>query len=119
MLRVMLTERLHLICILLDWVALQCLCMLQVCKSVYQSTICVKCFGDVLKEHQMKLDGAVVHVSLHPEPSKCIASFAVGPPVVADFATDTVKPLPAVVMGETHTCTFFSLSEHATNSQQQ
>ena len=63
----------------------------------------------------MKLDGAVVHVSLHPEPSKCIASFAVGPPVVADFATDTVKPLPAVVMGETHTH-FSFLSEHATSS---
>ena len=99
----MLTERLHLVHILLDCVALQCLCMLQVCKSVYLSIISVKSPGDVTKEHQMKLDGAVVHVSLHPEPSKCIASFAVGPPVVADFATDTVKPLPAVVMGETRT----------------
>ncbi len=103
MLRIMLTEHLQLIRILLDCVALQCLCTLQVCKSMYQSTTCAKCFDDVLKEHSMKLDGAVVHVSLHPEPSKCIASFAVGPPVVADFATDTVKPLPAVVMGETRT----------------
>ena len=65
----------------------------------------------------MKLDGAVVHVSLHPEPSKCIASFAVGPPVVADFATDTVKPLPAVVMGETHTHTLlFSVNMQPTAS---
>lgn len=79
--------------------------MLPVCKYGYLLSIYVKCSGDVLKEHQMKLDGAVVHVSLHPEPSKCIASFAVGPPVVADFATDTVKPLPAVVMGKTHTWT--------------
>lgn len=111
MLRIMLTEPLDRIRILLDSVALQCLCMLQVCKSIYQSITCAKRFGDVLKEHQMKLDGAVVHVSLHPEPSKCIASFAVGPPVVADFATDTVKPLPAVVMGETHTRSFlFSLN---------
>ena len=127
MLRIMLTEHLHLIrilpvCvalhlirILLDYAALRCLCMLQVCKFLDQSTTCIYCSGDVFKEHQMKLDGAVVHVSLHPEPSKCIASFAVGPPVVADFATDTVKPLPAVVMGETHTH-FSYLSEHATSS---
>ena len=52
----------------------------------------------------MSLDGAVVHVSLHPElalPSRCIASFAVGPPALVDFATDSVKPLPALVMGKT------------------
>ncbi|DBA66106.1 hypothetical protein WJX79_007507 [Trebouxia sp. C0005] len=60
--------------------------------------VCLWDLQQNVQEHQMKLDGAVVHVSLHPEPSKCIASFAVGPPVVADFATDTVKPLPAVVM---------------------
>ena len=51
----------------------------------------------------MNLDGAVVHVSLHPElalPSRCIASFAVGPPALVDFATDSVKPLPALVMGK-------------------
>ncbi|DBA90420.1 TPA: hypothetical protein ACH3X1_003693 [Trebouxia sp. C0004] len=60
--------------------------------------ICLWDLQQNIQEHQMKLDGAVVHVSLHPEPSKCIASFAVGPPVVADFATDTVKPLPTVVM---------------------
>ncbi len=77
-----------------------------------------KMLCDVSKEHQMKLDGAVVHVSLHPEPTKCIASFAVGPPIVADFAQETVKPLPAVIMGETHTH-FSFLSKHATYSQQQ
>jgi len=88
---------------------------LQVCVPI--NRMC-KLLCDVSKEHQMKLDGAVVHVSLHPEPTKCIASFAVGPPIVADFAQETVKPLPAVIMGETHTH-FSFLSKHATYSQQQ
>ena len=66
----------------------------------------------VPKERHMNLDGAVVHVSLHPElalPSRCIASFAVGPPALVDFATDSVKPLPALVMGKTQAGTVVAL----------
>lgn len=66
----------------------------------------------VPKERHMNLDGAVVHVSLHPElasPSRCIASFAVGPPALVDFATDSVKPLPALVMGKTEAGTAVAL----------
>lgn len=51
----------------------------------------------------MTLEGSVVHVSLHPEqaPSKCIASFAVGPPVLVDFSNDSIRSVPALVMGKT------------------
>lgn len=49
----------------------------------------------------MSLEGAVVHVSLHPgpSPSKCIVSFAVGPPMLVDFSSDSAKQLPAFIMG--------------------
>ena len=49
----------------------------------------------------MSLEGAVVHVSLHPgpSPSNCIVSFAVGPPVLVEFSSDSIKQLPAFTMG--------------------
>ena len=49
----------------------------------------------------MSLEGAVVHVSLHPgpSPSSCIVSFAVGPPVLVEFSSDSTKQLPAFIMG--------------------
>lgn len=55
-----------------------------------------------VKEKHTSLEGAVIHVSLDPgsSPSKCIASFAVGPPVLVDFTSDVVKQLPAFIMGE-------------------
>ena len=57
-----------------------------------------------VQEHQISLEGSVVHVSLQPGhlPNKCIASFAVGPPVLVDFSSNTAKPLPALVMGESN-----------------
>lgn len=50
----------------------------------------------------MILEGAVVHVSLEPSPSpsKCIANFAVGPPVLVEFSSDLAKQLPAFIMGK-------------------
>ena len=55
-----------------------------------------------VQEHQISLEGSAVYVSLQPGhlPNKCIASFAVGPPVLVDFSSNTAKPLPALVMGE-------------------
>lgn len=49
----------------------------------------------------MSLEGAVVHVSLEPSPSpsKCIVSFAVGPPVLVEFSSDLARQLPAFIMG--------------------
>ena len=49
----------------------------------------------------MSLEGAVVHVSLDPgsSPSKCLASFAVGPPALVDFTSEFAKQLPAFIMG--------------------
>ena len=56
------------------------------------------------QEHHMSLEGAVVHVSLHPgpSPSNCIVSFAVGPPVLVEFTSDSTKQLPAFIMGRSH-----------------
>lgn len=55
---------------------------------------------DNRQEHQMSLEGAVVHVSLEPSPSpsKCIVSFAVGPPVLVEFSSDLARQLPAFIM---------------------
>ena len=49
----------------------------------------------------MNLEGAVVRVSLHPgpSPSNCVVSFAVGPPVLVEFSSDSTKQLPAFIMG--------------------
>lgn len=49
----------------------------------------------------MSLEGAVVHVSLHPglSPSNCIVSFAVGPPMLVEFSSGSIKQLPAFIMG--------------------
>ena len=49
----------------------------------------------------MSLEGVVVHVSLDPGPSssKCIVSFAVGPPVLVEFSSDSARQLPAFIMG--------------------
>ena len=74
----------------------------------------------VPKERHTNLDGAVVHVSLHPElalPSRCIASFAVGPPALVDFATDSVKPLPALVMGKIKAGTVVALIDQMCYTQ--
>ena len=65
----------------------------------------------------MSLEGSVIQVSLHPGqlPSKCIASFAVGSPVLVHFASNTVKPLPALVMGKSDYCmtSYCSLGLHS------
>ena len=44
----------------------------------------------------------MVQVSLHASalPSRCITSFAVGPPVMVELPTGAIKPLPALVVGE-------------------
>ena len=51
------------------------------------------------QEHHVTLEGAVVHVSLHPGATKSVISFAVGPPVLVEFSADVVKQLPAFIMG--------------------
>ena len=50
----------------------------------------------------MGFEGSVVLVSLQPSssPSKCIISFAVGPPVLVELPSGNIKPLPALILGE-------------------
>lgn len=56
----------------------------------------------LLQDCQVTLEGSVVQVSLQPSaaPNKCIVSFAMGPPVLIEIPAGNIKPLPALIMGE-------------------
>ena len=46
------------------------------------------------------LPDAASHLHLGHLPKQCIASFAVGLPVLVDFSSNAAKPVPTLVMGK-------------------